>query len=258
MNPFKLSAFAIIAAFTISACGKAPAGFSVSGVTSGQGNGCTAGSTTKKLRILVMVDNSGSTASTDPDQYYRVETLRNFLAVHSASTNLSYGFGYFGDDAFLYDMNLGRFIEGSVSSPVGGHAGITGALDAYHALSPSGNTGYTAAFDALRSAITRDESTGNVEDYAVVFMSDGQPTDITGNVTTGIANLVDALKSAAGANGRSHVAISSVYFGSASDSTSIGNLRGMANRGGGQFVDTNNLPPGGLSIDDVVTVPGCI
>jgi hypothetical protein len=253
--------YAFVALGAMGGCGKAPAGFATNthGQVGAPGTpGCTAGTTTSNLRILVMVDNSGSTSSTDPSQFYRVQTLRTFLSSYSGHVNLRYSFGYFDDDAYLFDMNLGRFSKGSSSVPFGTGAGESSALDTYHNSSPPlGGTGYAAAFDALSSAIARDEASGTVADYAVVFMSDGQPTDINGDVATAIANLVTNLKNTAASNGHSHVAVSTVYFGSAADTTSIQNLRSMATQGGGQFVDTNHLSSGGLSIDDVVTIPGC-
>ncbi len=254
--------YALVALVAMGGCAKAPTGFRVNSQSQVDlppgAPGCTAGTTTSNLRILVMVDNSGSTESSDPSQYFRVQTLRNFLASYSNHVNLRYSFGYFDDDGYLYDMNLGRFTKGSASVPFGTAAGESGALDYYHStIPPLGGTGYVAAFDALSSAITRDEASGTVADYAVVFMSDGQPTDIDGNVPTAISNLVTSLKNATAANGHSHLAVSTVYFGRASDTTSISNLRSMATVGGGQFVDTNHLSSGGLSIDDVVTIPGC-
>ncbi len=241
-------------------CSKAPSGFTPTGQAQKipGAPGCTAGTTATNLHILVMVDNSGSTSSTDPSQFFRVQTLRNFLTAYGSHTNLHYAFGYFDDDAYLYDMNQNAFVMNSVAVPFGTSAGASSALDLYHAsIPPSGNTAYGAAFAALQGAISRDEGAGDVADYAVVFMSDGQPTDINGNVPAGLAALVANLKSAAQANGRSHLSVSTVYFGSASDSTSIQNLQSMAIHGGGQFVDTNHLSGGGLSIDDLVTIPGC-
>jgi hypothetical protein len=251
---------ASLAAVAVAGCAKAPSGFRA---VDPQQNiptipGCGPNTTAKKLQIFVMVDNSGSTSSTDQNQSIRVQTLRNFLANYGSHSNLHYGFGYFDDDAYVYDMNQGGFVMNSASVPFGGAGGEIGALDTYHAsIPPSGNTGYSAAFSAIQSAITRDESTGIVADYAVVFMSDGQPTDIDGNVQAGISTLVSNLKAATAANGKSHLVVSTVYFGSASDSTSIQNLQSMANHGGGQFVDTNHLSSGGLSIDDLITIPGC-
>lgn len=258
--PFK-SWLIVLGVFPAMAAGcGAPAAFTFdsSAATGGAGSGCTAGTTTRNLRIYTMVDNSGSTRTTDPNQHYRVQTMRDFLATYGTRANLSYGFGYFADTAALYDMTQSRFIANTVAAPFGSAAGITGALDTYHAsIPPNGSTGYGAAFAALESAISRDEAAGAVDDYAVVFMSDGQPTDLAGDIPTELARLANRLKQTAAANGTSDLTLSTVYFGSAGDATSIRNLRILSTEGGGQFVDTNQLGSGGLSIDDVVTIPGC-
>ncbi len=245
-------------AFAAHGCGKAPAEFQVNGRSGQIDPGCTAGSTLRPLRILVMVDNSGSTDSTDPSQTYRVQTLRTFLAAYGSHANLSYGFGYFDDSGYLYDVGSAAFREHDANVPFGSATQIGAALDTYHAsIPPSGNTAYGEAFSALSAAVTRDEAGGSAQDYAVVFMSDGQPTDIDSDVTNRLTALVTNLRQTAAANGKSHLTVSTVYFGSGSDATSIRNLRTMAEQGGGQFVDTNHLDQGGLAIDDLVTIPGC-
>lgn len=252
--------FASIALVALAAhgCGKAPTGFRVTEKAGQTEPGCTASSTARPLRILVMVDNSGSTDGTDPNQNYRVQTLRNFLATYGSHANLSYGFGYFDDAAYLYDAGSGTFRAHDAPVPFGSAIEIGSALDVYHgSIPPSGSTAYGEAFSALSAAVTRDESAGNSQDYAVVFMSDGQPTDIDSDVGARLSALVTNLRTKASANGTSHLTVSTVYFGSGSDSTSIRNLRTMAAEGGGQFVDTNHLDQGGLAIDDLVTIPGC-
>jgi hypothetical protein len=240
-----------------SGCGKATTGFSIS-QTEPPAAPCTAGSTAKKLRIFVMVDNSGSTSASDPDQNYRVQTLRTFLRDYGSHSNLRYGFGYFSSDAYLYDVNQSRFVRGNASVSFGTSSNLVAALDTYHSsVPPTGTTGYGAAFSAIESAIARDESGGATEDYAVVFMSDGRPTDLNGSITTALNSLIDRLKATAQSNGKSKITISTVYFGGTSDTTAIRNLSSMATRGGGQFVDTNRLESGGLSINDVITIPDC-
>lgn len=218
---------------------------------------CSVGSTQKKLRIFVMVDNSGSTEETDPNQDYRVETMNRFLAQYGLRTNLTYGFGYFADSAYVYDTNEARFRTSSANAPFGNARQTENALSIYHrSIPPEGGTGYGAAFDAIRGAIAKDQASGVAQDYVVIFMSDGQPTDLYGDIPAQIRSQVDSLKRTAQAGGRS-LTVSSVYFGPRSDSTSIRNLKTMATQGAGQFVDTNSLGSGGLVIDDLITIPGC-
>jgi hypothetical protein len=177
-NPFPSMLFAFgFALIALSGCGKAATGFLLAEQASP--GGCSINTTTKNLRVFVMVDNSGSTSTTDPSQFIRVQTLRNFLGTYGGHSNLAYGFGYFDDDAYVYDVGQSRFEMSSAAAPFGSASSVTAALDTYHAtIPPYGNTGYAAAFAAIQALITRDEAAGFADDYAVVFMSDGQPTDI--------------------------------------------------------------------------------
>ncbi len=215
---------------------------------------CTAGTTTESLRIMFMVDNSGSTATTDPTHNYRTKTVQNFLASYGTHTNLTYSFGYFsGTTAQGWDMGQSKFMH-PASTAFGNSAGLSSALTKYETISPSGNTPYSAAFTALQNEVQADELSGVKQNYVVVFMSDGMPTDISGNIDTGIIAMVDQLRTKVQANGTSLLTVSSVYFGPESDSVSISHLQNMANEGQGQFVDTNLQSS--LVINDLISVPG--
>lgn len=217
---------------------------------------CQIGSATKDIRIMFMVDNSGSTNTTDPNQLYRIQTIQQFIADFGAKTNLTYNFGYFsGTSTQMYDMSLNQFTPALAASPIGTSAQLSTALLAYDAIAPGGSTPYHAAFTSLQATITADENAGHKQDYAVVFMSDGQPTDIANPVAANLLGLVDSLKAAATPNGSS-LTLTTVYFGPPGDSASLGNLQNMAIQGGGRFVDTNNLGAGGFVLNDVITVPG--
>lgn len=218
---------------------------------------CPPSKTTKNIRILFMLDNSGSTLTTDPNQLYRVQSVQKFNSDHGASKpNLTYHLGYFGSRiAYMYDMILNRFDTPTAANPVGNSAQLATALSAYDAVEPVGSTPYLAAFSSLQDTVSVDPNVGvNKKDYAVVFMSDGQPTDIAAPVPANLTSLVNSLKAAASAKG-SMLSVNTVYFGNPNDTVSIDNLRGMASTGGGQFVDTNKIS-GGIVIDDLINVPG--
>jgi hypothetical protein len=204
---------------------------------------------------MFMMDNSGSTATTDPNHNYRVKTVQDFLAAYGSHTNLTYSFGYFaGSTASEYDSTRNSF-QANPTTPIGNASFLTAALNKYETFAPGGSTPYSAAFNSLRSVVQQDEATGTKMNYVVVFMSDGMPTDISGNVNSGIISMVDNLRTAVQANGSSLLTVSSVYFGPDGDNVSIGNLKTMANEGQGQFVDTNQLNSA-LQINDVINVPG--
>jgi len=202
-----------------------------------------------------MIDNSGSTATTDPAHNYRVKTIQDFLASYGSHTNLTYSFGYFsGTTSPEWDMTSNRF-QATASTIFGDSTGLSNALNVYENINSSGYTPYKAAFTALTTEAQTDEAAGVKQDYVVVFMSDGQPTDISGDVHTAIISMVDHLRTTVQSNGSSLLTVSSVYFGPDSDTTSIGNLKTMATEGSGQFVDTNVTQT--ISINDIITVPSC-
>ena len=67
--------------------------------------------TAKNIRILFMVDESTSTLTTDPNLYYRDQTIKNFLSAYGMKTNFTYAFGYFAaDSASIYDQIQDKFI----------------------------------------------------------------------------------------------------------------------------------------------------
>ncbi len=215
----------------------------------------TAATTTKNLRIMFMVDNSGSTLDTDRNKNYRVKTVESFVQNYGSHTNLTYSFGYFGGTtAKEYDGSRRNF-QMNPSVGFGNADFLTSALNLYKTIAPSGNTPYTAAFNSLKSMVQQDKATGVKQDYVVVFMSDGMPTDIYGNSNSGIVHLVQNLRTVVEANGDSLLTVSSVYFGPQNDNNAINNLRTVASEGKGQFVNTNELNHA-LQINDVITVPG--
>ena len=200
-----------------------------------------------------MVDNSGSTATTDPNHIYRVKTVQDFIASYGSHTNLTYSFGYFGGTS-AKEYNSSSFVS-SPANPYGDSSFLSHALTLYESLSPNGNTPYSAAFASLEALVDQDEKAGTRMNYVVVFMSDGMPTDIVGAQIPAIKTMVDNLRTLVQSDGSSLLTVSSVYFGPDSDSTSVNNLTAMATEGGGQFVDTNSLTSA-LQINDVITVPG--
>jgi hypothetical protein len=204
---------------------------------------------------MFMVDNSGSTATTDPAHDIRVKTVQSFIQNYGTHTNLTYSFGYFsGTTAKEYDGHTSTF-DSVPTVPFGNSSFLTSALNLYSTYAPGGSTPYTAAFNSMQSVVQEDETAGTRENYVVVFMSDGMPTDITGNQPSAIITMVDHLRTTVQNDSTSLLTVSAVYFGPENDASAIGNLTTMASEGQGQFVDTNQLSSA-LQINDVITVPG--
>ncbi len=122
-------------------------------------------------------------------------------------------------------------------------------------------TNYSTAFDALQADIVGDSHRDSQQKYVVVFMSDGEPSDmgseseIDSNITQEVKSLQTNVSRSTGGN----VIVSSVYFGDKSlrkgDSAykAAYHLQVMAAQGGGQFVDTTKLNAE-LQIEDLIKV----
>jgi Mg-chelatase subunit ChlD len=216
--------------------------------------------TNKNIRILFMVDDSGSTLQTDPMKRYRALAIQNFVAKYGSKTNFSYVFGDFeANNSFLYNPLTNDFGNANITTTnvVGTSSDLSNALTLYlsQTTSPNANTPYQVAFEALNGAISRDISaTASFADkpnYAIVFMSDGQPNPSLSN--NQIKNLVIDLKTSV-LNSARLVSVSTVYFGPDNDDGAKSVLRDIASEGNGQFVDTNVSTD--LTIESVISVPG--
>lgn len=231
------------------------------------GPGCSVGSVTSPLKVVFMVDSSTSTATTDPHCGERCSALNNFINSYGSNPNLSYSFSFFDTAVSEWNMNNGPFVSaGSQLTIFGDSSGLANAVSSFQSRSPTGVTNYSKAFSALQSLISADENSGSSEDYSVLFMSDGEPTDLIcdgtnkvnsqGCLATGaIQSTIQSFLQAVSSNGSSKALVSAVYFGPANDNNAIKNLSTMASAGGGQFVNTNTTS--NIVINDIIMVPGC-
>ncbi len=218
--------------------------------------------TTENLRIIFMVDNSGSTLDTDPNQQIRVQTIRNFIAKYGMKANFTYSFGFFSDDTYFYNTSTKKFIDvsrsGISSIKFGASGDLVNALNSFNQIDGFGGTNYSPALGAVSKIISQDPASKENWNYIVIFMSDGQPSDILDPVIDHLKSLVDLVTVAA----HSHKALatmSTVLFDPIHDSqypSSSDNLKYLAKQGKGQYFDTNFPPAGGLAIDDIISVPG--
>lgn len=216
---------------------------------------CTIQSVNRNLRIIFMVDDSGSTKTTDPNDTNRVATVQNFINTYGSKTNLTYSYSYFGDNASTYSISGNNF-GSSAANVFGDAADAQSALNKFEALpvGGAGSTNYDNAFSRIKNIISADDPSQNDQSYVVVFMSDGQPTDLGSGATNqinGITQLAHDLMALA-VSGR--ITLSTVYFGPATDTQAQNNLQTMAALGSGQFVNTNTTTS--FSIDNLITVPG--
>ena len=83
------------------------------------------------------------------------------------------------------------------------------------------------------------------------MITDGYPTDYSGNKAMMAINDVNALRAAAA----TQITLSTVYYGKSNDPSAINLLNTMAQAGAGQFANVN-LWAGAFKIDDVI--PGAM
>ena len=201
-----------------------------------------------------MVDDSGSTTTTDPNFTNRVDTINTFLNKYGSLTNLTYSYSFFGTNTSTYSMTLNSF--GNYTSNVFGTASnVTTAMNAF--LNMSGDAGwtyYTSAFTRLEAIISSDLIANANENYIVVFMSDGEPNDpnLASTSSAELAEITSITNTLMGLAPAGRITVSSVYFG-APDAQAEDNLTTMAALGGGQFINTNVTTS--YSIDNLITVP---
>jgi hypothetical protein len=208
-----------------------------------------------------MMDNSGSTKTTDPNKFYRVDTVNNFYQVYNAKQNFTYSYAWFSDAVNMVDPVTSKIVTSS-SQPFGNADFLKFASSTFSKVAYGGGTNYLKAFSSLQSMVSNDMVAGSKWDYVIVFMSDGEPTDVTSDsqLTTVVNNLETQVKS------KGHLlSVSTVYFGPAGSTSTtstptsadkaISRLKAMAAAGSGQFLDTNQTG-GTLKIDDIITVPG--
>ena len=197
-----------------------------------------------------MVDNSGSTKDSDPQGIVRIKTVQNFINTYGSKTNFTYSFGYFAKDVSFYDVGQNNFVS-STTNYFGTAAQELQALDIFSRTPVRSDTHYVESFGAIKQEISDDFAKAtNSPQYAVIFMSDGKPTDLSGaRVGAQITNLVDQITAIApGA-----ITVSSVYFGPANNTDAIQNLQTAATAGKGVFLDSNTTTA--FKIDDLITVP---
>ena len=216
---------------------------------------CSLQNTSENLKILFMVDNSGSTNTTDPLKKYRDLVVQDFLNTYSSKTNFKYSFGYFHAAGYTYDTSPGAntFVNNPMSAwgPVGD---LANALQSFLRIGTSNHTYYQEAFKTIKANVASDPSPSGWK-YIVIFMSDGQPTDLAAEADgTSQSSITALVKDLLTVKPIEFLTVSSVFFGSPTDAHSIQNLSKMASVGGGDFVDTNLTQ--NIVISDLVAIPG--
>lgn len=204
---------------------------------------------TKKLRIILVVDNSGSTLDTDP-QNFRRASIQNLINRYSGKANFSWQIISFASSSAQAHINN----NGNFQSPVFSNAGAAqSALNAFPAAQNNAQTPYLKALQMADLAVANDPefSSSDKPLYVLMFMSDGQPTDSSDN------QIRDAQRQLLNRDA-SRITFNSLYFGSDNNNSNINRLKEMADLGKGQFTNITKQQAA-INLDDISVVPqsGC-
>ncbi len=205
---------------------------------------------TKKLRIVLIVDNSGSTLQTDPNKF-RQASIQDLLSRYSGKANFSW-------QIILFNGTTARALinkNGNVNDPVFADAAAAqAALDVFKAEAGTGNTPYLAALRKAEDAIRLDPEFNSADApvYVTMFMSDGQPTD------SNDSQILEAEKTLLD-RAPTRITLNSLYFGQDNKQTEIARLKSMSDLGKGQFTNITSQQAV-IKIDDISVVPqsGCV
>jgi hypothetical protein len=188
---------------------------------------------------MFVVDESGSTVTTDPDASLRTKTAEYFIKANLNNSLLSYSYSYFFDDAFVFDYSQQNFVSPVfLQNPIGSANQTLQVTykfrdDFINNRMRSGGTNYEVALKTAADLIQKDKAINSQMSYVVIFMSDGLPT--RGGAEIG--NYVNTIRASAG--GPDRATVSSVYFGESHNLTAKQVMIDVASYGGGEYVDSN-------------------
>jgi hypothetical protein len=207
---------------------------------------------TRLTKLLFVVDTSGSNyvsdslgPGTDPDKSLRGGSIQQFFTNYSSKPNFQWGLIYF-QQTQAYPL-----VNGFTQST----AVMQAAIDTFMNVLDQGATPYLAALATASQEIADDPDLHAMTQpqYVVVFLSDGEPSDVADNAS-GSAQIVSAVQSLV-ALGPSQITFNAVYYGVA-DPTASSLMQSMAQAGGGKFLDINANPANkSFQIEDTITVP---
>jgi hypothetical protein len=204
---------------------------------------------TKKLKVLLVVDNSGSTLTTDPNKF-RQASIQSLINKYSGKANFSW-------QIVLFNGTSARALVNNNANPndpkFSNSAAAQVALDVFKAEVASGNTPYLAAISMAKTAISTDVDFNSVDAplYVTMFMSDGQPTDSSDSqILAAEKSMLDLAPT--------RITFNSLYFGADNSTANQNRLKAMSDLGKGQFTNITSQQAV-INIDDISVIPqsGC-
>lgn len=270
------------------------------------------------LRVIVAIDNTGSTGSnqfateiapsgysyvlgSDNDQAFRQRSVNEFVDSLATLSNITFNFQYFQDLAHVHwrhqendpiAKSLINFGGDNQSPSFGTALDMKSALKQFLTYKADGATEYFTSLSLIRKAIQNDANfASGTQNYAVVFMSDGEPTErlkynadgsidrVLWDPKTDEPELLAAITNLV-ALSPGHISFSTIFFNNmtpqqradqiAAEDPSQGPLydpvdplapallQEMANVGLGQFANANIKGADNIKLNNVITVPSAI
>ncbi len=271
------------------------------------------------LKIIVAIDNTGSTGSnkygtavpqggfvfklgSDNDQKFRQESIAEFLAGVSGLSNITYTLINFQnltnvqwrrqDPNYLAEALINN--GGNTQSPAFGDVtSMRAAMANYLKITQDGSTEYFSALALIRKAIINDpDFAGGKQSYAVIFLSDGEPTErlqsdgstVVWDSATDEPDVLREIKDLLDLS-PDHISFSTLFFNSLTpqqraeiilqeehardpgdnrpvydpvDPLAPVLLQKMATAGKGQFGNANSFTQNTFKLSNVITVPNSL
>jgi len=209
------------------------------------------------LRIMLVVDASGSTISDDAGAKIRVGAMSNFINNNLTDANLTYSLTYFTavSKEPSYDFSSNAFSTNASMAFGSASQALTAVTDFQNTFAKiTGNgTDYEYALNAVTALVTADNAANPGKySYVVVFMSDGEPNtgpDTSAALDPLVASLINLV-------GPARMTLSSVYFSNQPDTADENLIDKMALAGNGYYVNGDNMNLNLNSmIQGIITVP---
>ncbi|MNK01249.1 von Willebrand factor type A domain protein [compost metagenome] len=182
----------------------------------------------RDIKVLFVVDTSGSNANNDNGKTWRLKTINSFINKYSQN-NFYYAFATFaGSNSMAYNV-------------IGGFSNVRSVINSdVQKLSAVNDTGGTPYQAAMRSAevVIKDEETqrGGKASYVVVLISDGEPTDTRYTKDSNSQNLTEDVQKVL-SSAPEKTTLNTVFYTALSASKeNTSYLQKMAEVGGGSFM----------------------
>jgi hypothetical protein len=237
-------------------------------------NTCSLQSLTVPIKLLFVVDNSGSneiptknfgvntcdptkesncTPATDPTKSFRSGSISAFFDAYQAKTNFSWGLeSFFGKSGH-------QFINNSDMTNFGDATLMQAAIHSFNSESAGGSTPYEGALASAKAAIANDPGLHSnsvlAPLYYIVFMSDGYPTDTLKNDNSVDFNRLDQDVADVINLAPTRIHLNTLYYGTNNDPMAANTLQNMAQKGNGQFLNIDTSTTKTIAIEDLIQIP---